>query len=350
MNKFTQMWRIVSKFNKAPKTYIKFSRCVEILDQFENLTNDFTSNPLHLQMICEIEGVESLQQPDVISLYEKYVQKKIKHGLETYLQIKEDTYLFPKKLKHIYDILTKCAEARVLEKRGEIVQLEEDRNDINLSGVATVVDNKRPLEFVHLTFAEFLTAHKFIQMLFGELPKTDMGMDRVKLFVRKLFKDGVSNQTMRFVEGFFNRNKDKKFHSGVLVCIEAMKREIFERICHAGMPNLYSFLFREVFGGVKVKEWILKSQKATTTGWRFYVPKDIKMSLYFYACSSSPQLAELLSEWCPMLQVDNVDLLFVYLVIHTSISLMNLHCLEIALSRVEDWKSRWQGQISLINT
>jgi hypothetical protein len=156
--------------------------------------------------------------------------------------------------------------------------------------------------------------------------------------VRKLFKDGVSQQTTRFVEGFCDRNKDEKFHSGVLVCIKEMKKDIFEHICHAGMPNLYSFLFGEVFGGLKVKEWILKSHKATVNGWSWPFSSDNMMSLYFYACCSSPQLAELLSEWCPMLhEVDDVEKLFDALAERTK----SLHCLEIALSRVEDWKSRW---------
>jgi hypothetical protein len=105
---------------------------VEILAKFENVTDNFTSNPLHLQMICETEGVDSLQQPDIISLYERFIYKKIKHGLATCRQIQEGTYDFPRKLKRIYNILTKCAVAQVLDKKGENVQLEEDINDINL--------------------------------------------------------------------------------------------------------------------------------------------------------------------------------------------------------------------------
>jgi hypothetical protein len=311
------------------------------LKRFENLIDDFTSNPLHLQMICETEGAESLQQPDVINLYEKFLSKKIKHGLETYRQIQEGIHIeFSSRKKQIYNILTRCAEAQVLDKKGVIVQLEEDRNDINLSGVATVVDDKSPLEFVHLTFAEFMTAHKFIQILLGKPPHEDMGEDEVTQFVRKLFKEGVSDQTMRFVEGFCDKNKDETVYAGVLGFIGLkFKKEIFKRLCHAGMPNLYSFLLRKDFNGVEVSQWMLKPHKATLTRRKFNsLTKDIKMSLYFHACCSSPHLAELLSEWCPMLQVDDVDKLFKDLAMLTSLS---RHCLEIALSRVEDWKSRW---------
>jgi ankyrin repeat protein len=305
-----------------------FFRCSEILDQFEKLTYNFTSNPLHLQMICETEGIESLQQPDVISLYEQFIETKIKHGLWTCRQIKEGTYYFPEKFERIYNILTKCAEAEVLEKRGEIVELEEDRKDINLSGVATVIDNESPLEFVHLTFAEFLTAEKFIQILLGKPPHEDMGEDEVKLFVHNLFKEDVSYQTIRFVEGFCDKYKDQQIHTDVLGFIDdESKKEIFERTCYNGMPNLYSLLFSKVFNGVEVTQWMVESHAASNNG----------MSLYFYACCSSPQLAELLSKWCPMLQINDVDKLCENLAKHTS----SRHCIEIALSRVKDWKSRW---------
>jgi ankyrin repeat protein len=297
------------------------------LAQFENVTDDFTSNPLHLQMICDTEGIESLQQPDVISIYEQFLSKKIKHGLETYRQIQEGvSYDFPTRKKRIYSVLTKCAMALVVDKKREIVQLQEDRNDINLSGVATVLNNTSPLEFVHLTFAEFFTAQKFIQMLF--VPEKDMGLDEVQLDMRKLFQIGISQQTMRFVEGFFDKNKDNKFNTGVLGCIAEMKKEVFERICRSGMHNLFSFLLGKVFYGVKVGKWMLDSHKISKNG----------MSLYFYACCSSPQLATLLYEWCPMLQIDDVEKLFEDLVKHT---VPSRHSIEKALSRVEDWKSRW---------
>jgi hypothetical protein len=298
------------------------------LAKFGSLTYDFTSNPLHLQMICETEGVENLQQPDLISLYEQFLSKKIKHGLATCRQIEEGvSYDFPRKFKHIYGILTKCAEAQVLDKRGEIVQFEEDRSNINLSGVATVVDDKSPLVFVHLTFAEFLTARKFIQMFFGPIP--DMGKDAVQLFVRKLFKEGVSKQTMRFVEGFCDKKKDIPFHTGVLDYIKEIQEEIFKHICRVGMPNLYSFLLGKVFYGLEVRQWLLESHVHNQNG----------MSLYLNVCISSPQLATLLSEseWCPMLQVDDFDTFFEKLYKRTCQRL----CYEIAFSRVEGFKSRW---------
>jgi hypothetical protein len=216
----------------------------------------------------------------------------------------------------------------ILDRKGVIVQSEEDRNDINLSGVATVVDDKSPLKFVHLTYAEFLTARNFNQMLLGQLPHEDMEVDEVKQFVHKLFKEGVSDQTMRFVERFCDKNKDKTVHTGVLECTEDIHKDIFERICLIGMRNLYSFLLRQVYDGEnKVRQWMVESHAASNNG----------MSLYFYACRSSPKLAKLLSEWCPMLQIDDVDKLFDDLATRNG----SLHCIELALSRVEDWKSRW---------
>jgi ankyrin repeat protein len=266
------------------------------LFKYQNV--DFTSNPLHLQMISETEGVQNIELLDVISLYEQFIKNKIKYGLETCWQIKEGTYLFPQNLKRISDILTRCAEAEVMDKKREIVQSEDEINAINLSGLATVVDNTSPLEFVHLTFAEFLTAQKFIKILFGLLPfGTDRVKDEVELKVRKLFKKGVSRQTMHFIEGLCCKHKDKKINAAVLGCFKDMEKEVFEHICHAGMHTFYSFLVG-FFNGEKLKEWMLESlTKASLT----------RRGLYFYACRSSPQLARLLSEWRPMLLINDVD-------------------------------------------
>jgi hypothetical protein len=191
---------------------------------------------------------------------------------------------------------------------------------------------------VHLTFAEFLTAQKFIQMLFGQLPIEDMGMDEVRRFVRKFFKEGVSQQTMRFVEGFCDKYKDQKIHIGVLSNIKGIKKNVFYRICRNGMLNLYSLLFGEVFDGALVGNWLSNSQKATVNVLGSIFSSKKKISLFFYACCSSPQLAELLSKSCPKLQVDDVDKLIGDMAKLTSPS---RQLIEIALSRVEDWKSRW---------
>jgi ankyrin repeat protein len=266
------------------------------LFKYQNV--DFTSNPLHLQMISETEGVQNIELLDVISLYEQFIKNKIKYGLETCWQIKEGTYLFPEKLKRISDILTKCAEAEVMmDKKRETVQSEDEINAINLSGLATVVDNSNPLEFVHLTFAEFLTAQKFIKVLFGLLPfGTDRDKDEVELKVRKLFQKGVSRQTMYFIESLCSKHKDKKIKAAVLGCFKDMEREVFERICHAGMHTFYSFLVG-FFNGEKLEEWMLESLKASFT----------RRGLYFYACWYSPQLARLLSKWRPKLHISDVD-------------------------------------------
>jgi hypothetical protein len=81
--------------------------------------------------------------------------------------------------------------------------------------VATAVNNKC-LQFVNLTFAEFLTARLFIQLCFGSTPDKDLGVVEVQLVVSRLFQRGVSQQTMRFVDGFFGKNKDKKMDACIL--------------------------------------------------------------------------------------------------------------------------------------
>jgi hypothetical protein len=295
------------------------------LDHFKDIASDFTSNPLHLQMICDTEGVENLKKPDVISLYEQFISKKLKHGLLTCRQMQEDTYDFPRKLKRIYCILTECALAQVLDNKGMIIQLEADRNYINLSGVATVENNKS-LEFVHLTFAEFLTAQLFIQMCFGPPPDKALRVVEVELDVCKLFQKGVSHQTMRFVEDLSGKYMDKEIKPDVLCSIKEAAKEVFEHICRAGMINLNSFLLGKVFDGEKVKEWILESHATSGNG----------MNLYFRACCTSPELANLLSEWCPMVHIDDIDGLVKCLAAYR-----NHQCIVNALNKVIDWKSKW---------
>jgi hypothetical protein len=64
-----------------------------------------------------------------------------------------------------------------------------------LSSADSLVENLKSTELK--TGDTFL--QKFFQMLLGQLPPEDMGVDKVKLFMHKLFKKGVSDQ--RFLEG-----------------------------------------------------------------------------------------------------------------------------------------------------
>jgi ankyrin repeat protein len=305
-------------------------RCEEILDLFKTLQEDFTGNPLHLLMISDTEGVESLQTQNVINLYDDFIYKKIKHGLLSCRQMQESSYNFQGHLKSIYTILTNCAVAIIVGPADSIFSLAaEDEVYINLSGVATVV-HKCPLTFVHWTFAEFLTARHFTEMCFGPLSDSiEVNMTQVQFDVCRLFERGVSEQTFRFMDDFCGQNKDKKIDAGVLGRIKEMEKEAFVHICHGGMLNMYTRLFGEVFDGDKVRVWLQESHTTSKNG----------MSLYFQACRSSPQLATLLSEWCPMLKIDKVDELVEGLAIgHT---ILSRQCIEQALSSVDDWKSTW---------
>jgi hypothetical protein len=305
------------------------------LAQFESLSYNFTDNPMNLQMISETEDVENLQEINPIIIYEQFLSKKIKHGLLTCRQISEGTYEFSTKQTRIYSILTKCAVAQIVDKEEVIVALDKrEVLDINLSGVATVVDAKSPLFFVHQTFAEFLTAQHFMQMCFEPPPDEDLDVVEVQLDVQRLFQDGVSDQTMSFIDSSWHRYKGREINPAVLECIKDVKRSVFERICHAGMDTFYSLLQGNVFDGLQVREWMLESHKAADYDFR---NRDSGMGLFFYACCSSPQLAERLSKWCPMLQLHDVDKLPECL---NELNRSHLS-LEMALTRVDGWRSRW---------
>jgi hypothetical protein len=299
------------------------------LKHFENLTFNFTSNPLHLQMISETKGIEELKQVDVISIYEQFLDRKIKHGLLTCRQIPENTYEFTRKLIRIYSILTHCAVAQVIDNKEVIINLDAGEiMDINLSGVATVVSAKSPLIFVHRTFAEFLVARHFKNMCFDPPQEEDLDVVEVHLDLFSLFHEGVSEQTMRFIEGFCGlHNKDKKIPDAVLDIIKKVDEKVFKHICHAGMHNFCSLLIGQVFNAENVTRWMVDSHEAS----------DVRVGLFFYACCSSIELATLLSEWCPMLQVEDLDTLVECLAEHTT----SRQCIEKAFSRVVDWESRW---------
>jgi hypothetical protein len=281
------------------------------LTSFEKLVVNFINNPLHLQMLSEMEKVKCMQRPDLIILYKRIISNKIRNGLRTCRQINEGNYYFPRKLKRIKSILADCAVALVLNKKKVIVRREDARNDINLSGVATVVDNNSPLDFVHLTFAEFLAAQHFSQMCFKPKPILDVAQ------FCKFLKNGISEQTMMFIDSSVGHNSSRTINYAVLHCLKDMDEQVFTNICHAGMRNFYSFLLGKVFDEEKVNEWMVESNADSNNG----------MSLYFYACCSSPQLATLLSEWCPKLQVDDVEKLFDDMAKLTSPS---RHCIELA--------------------
>jgi hypothetical protein len=290
---------------------------------------------MHLQMISETEDVENMQEINAISIYEQFLSKKIKHGLLTCRQIAERTGEFSIKQTRIYSILTKCAVAQIVNNEEVIVALDKrEVLDINLSGVATVVDTKSRLFFVHQTFAEFLTARHFMQMCFEPPPEEDLDVVEVQLDVRRLFQDGVSDQTMSFIDSYLDRYKGREINPDVLESIKEVKKSVFERICHAGMDTLYSLLQGNVFDGLQEQEWMLESHKAADYDFR---NRTSGMGLFFYACCSSLQLAERLSERCPMLQLDDVDKLLKCL----NELIQSRLCLEMALTRVDDWRSRW---------
>jgi ankyrin repeat protein len=306
------------------------------LARFNKLSYDFTDNPLHLQLISETEGIEERELVDVISVYEQFLNNKIKHGLLTCRQIEEISSEFKIKNTRILSILTKCAVAQVLENKEMVVSLDNrEVMDINLSGVATVVDKKSPLTFVSRTFAEFLTAQHFMQMCFEPPPDDDQDVVEIELDVHKLFHEGVSYQTMRFIEDFLDtKYQGKPMDDDVLESIAEVKKDVFECICQAGMNTLFDILWGGIFDGPMVQQWMVDSHAAAD-----YKDRTMKISrgYYFHACCSSLQLAAKLSEWCPMLQLDDVDSLVECL---STLSKSRLS-LEQALSKVTDWNNKW---------
>lgn len=241
----------------------KFLRCREILDLFKNQFVNFTDNPLHLEMVCETDGIEVMQKLDLISIYDKFLIKKITHGLATCLQIDiRSSNLLPSR-NNIYTILTRCAVALIVENKDASTGLKDEEVDyINQSGVATVVVNTRSLEFVHRTFAEFLTARHFIELCLGPLPgsiKVDMA--KVQLNMKNLPGYLISLQTTCFIDDFCGHNMDKEMSANVLSFITAKREELFDLICFHNMPYLYTFLRnRQVFNDEEVNEWILQSE------------------------------------------------------------------------------------------
>lgn len=363
--------------------------CQKILHKFHHLCEngiDFTDNPLHLQMLTDTEymkniktdeDIKKMRKLDLVKIYEDFICTKIVSGLYC-KHITKQSPDFKSRKNCVYNILTENAIAFVNQEKNkenyliDEDELEDNRVDqkykykiyeksrrlaaeaikllhilkeytsalglrtaargpklevslnqddqylINMSGVATVCDNM--LIFVHLTFAEFLTARHFVKMCNESPPPTkDFG-------AHDLLKNDVTKQTLNFIENILDNDKVKPINADFTECLKEIK--VFERVCKSGMSKLFSLLWKTDSDGEMVKKWIEESHA---------YPDEEKMGLFFLACCSSLELADKLTKWCPMLDIENVDNLVNCLAKLTNSQLV----LEKALSQVSNWNNHW---------
>ncbi|XP_065346470.1 uncharacterized protein LOC135943735, partial [Cloeon dipterum] len=154
---------------------------IEFLNSHEE--KDILKNPLHLSLLVEYNRKGNLYE-----LYESVVQQKVKICLERnndFKPVAEEKIILALHLLRL--IAFRFSSGIDLVGPGVT---NEDLKKMNDLGVATVLDGN--VTFVHRTFAEFLTAQKFIHDLHVR-EKTDV----------PLFKEGFE-QCRQFVDLFYS--------------------------------------------------------------------------------------------------------------------------------------------------
>lgn len=368
-------------FHSCQKILHKFSQLCENGVDFTDNPLHLQMLTEYMKNIKTDEDIEKIGKVDLVNIYEYFICTKIESGLNCkgifklfigfndkvndiynilteksialVKQVKEESYLnnedeleddsvdkdhknnffefitglfFAKTFKLLqtmrqsYSALRKkiaAEELHVIEVSLDV----KDQENINMSGVAIILDNK--MIFVHLTFAEFLTARHFVKMCYASTLKFKV-MD---LGVHDLLKNDVTKQTLNFIENILDNDEVKTINFEFTGRIKVIK-EVFERVCKSGMSKLFSLLWTTDSDGELVKQWIEESHD------------DEKIGLFFHACCSSLELADKLSKWCPMLEITNVDKLVNCLATLTNSRLV----LEKALSQVPNWKNNWPKQ------
>ena len=272
-----------------------------------------------------------------MTAYAMFFAIKVEHGLiSSGLQKLGNELFMAEKCKLIMEVLSRCSIAKVMDLRGIPPVLDANELlSINLSGVATAVSSKKPIEFVHLTFAENLTAAHFLKMCFEpeQILDDDNDDDDVadtmafQLDTEKLFSRHVSAQTLLFVDEGIKKYQGQPMDLSMQSNLKNIGEQVFKRICEVGTPALFNALLDKVFSSGQIVQWM-----TTVT--------DPMQNLcpFFKACRSNVQLASRLSKICPKkMQNDEVF----RLVSNITNNCKNLDSLTLALSKVDAWQQIW---------
>jgi len=281
--------------------------CKSILDNFYESIWGFSSNPLHLQMICDLYETDrdTLSNFNIYEVYEKFLKKKLKHGLLTCGQMDVGNKKFVTEMCRIENILTKSAISLVLRNVHPDAQTKgDDFVAINMSGVATIVEENGEIDFVHRSYAEHLVAQKILQLCFSaDESESDETSKVVKLLCES------SENTRMFVEKGILQFSDQDLNQRVKLDLKNNWKQVLRSIFTENLHEMYTNLIETPFGETQVAEWLKISQDEAyeqRSGWRkFFGLKRDERGLFVLACRHD-KMAEKLVDLCSSLKVRNV--------------------------------------------
>jgi ankyrin repeat protein len=303
--------------------------CTDILNRFQENAEGFSSNPLHLKMICDTYEKNKAMLLDIYNLYSDFVEQKIVTGMEAKHIIK-GTYLYKRTKNKIYSILGKCSIALLTWQQ---IQLsEDDVENINMSGIATVKDAQSQVNFVHRTYAEFIEVRCAMEYFVLESPEFDL---LEIIYKSRQFQDAET--LMKFLEsGLRVAYKDTKPNEKALRNVAFLGPMLFQFFCNIGMPNAFRKL-RECTEA-------LNDQQLRNSFQESHNQDNFRKWLFTHACCSSDELAEMLSPFCAVFD-KNINTLqaIEWIVTHSKTA----KSLRLFLEKVPNWKQSVHGALPL---
>jgi len=313
---------------------LSMDECKNILDNFYKSIRGFSSNPLHLQMICDLYETErdTMANFNIYKLHEKFLKKKLKHALFTGRQIDENSQFFATEYFRLENALTKSAVLLLVNKKSTSSNIAgNDFVAINMSGVATIVEENGPIDFVHRSYAEHQVAQKILQLCF---PADESESDETLKVVDLLCES--SAETRMFVEKGISQFSGQDLNPSVKDSLEINWERVLSEIIGEHRLEMFTCLFEKPFGATQVTKWFKISQDKALQ-WKALVMRSYfdtnRMGLFVVACRDD-RMAEKLNDLCISFKVKNV-----YKAVKSFVNnYEGTFALEILLSKVEGWQ------------
>jgi len=324
---------------------------LDILKTFDKAIKGFSDNPLHLQMICDVYESGKMQLANLYEMYNEFLVKKSKHGLSAYRQIDEKSAEFQKSLRNLEEVLMKKAVCSILQQADYDTSCIEngDRIAINCSGVATVLPENNQIDYVHRSYAEFLIAKMFLQIIFPTKTQNQMSlaftnyMRQLQVFksVRRQNPDfqnslaldilvKASIQTKLFIELRMPDVCGLKMKNSFRKLLMKRRKLVFDVICREGLIETFKVVIEKYFKPRHIAKWLRKSQtKAFNT-------KDDTSGLFVLACRHNA-LASKFDQHCSNIRVGDLHQVMKFIAEKNK----SLQGFEIFLSKIKNWQKSW---------
>ncbi|XP_059477280.1 uncharacterized protein LOC132197766 isoform X2 [Neocloeon triangulifer] len=211
-------------------THKSEQECIEMLESFKK---DVLQNPLHLTMISECGKALNLYE-----IYDKVILSKVRKALIEREGHLEDGRLTAKVERRLQLLQNLCSMYLI---GGRFRDYDEiGAAEINSTGIATVVELPRfdgsgkqgRLQFIHLSFAEFLAT----RALFTFLKITDL-----KVIERS---NDLINKKLREHYGVYVHNElhQSRVFAEIFACTDGFHDTELERKLHTYLQNLFSWV------------------------------------------------------------------------------------------------------------